>query len=67
MKEIWKNYITVISKKYYCFEGRASNQEFWHFTLVDNVVFAILAICFPAAIIYTFATLLPRLGGRRSL
>ena len=62
MKEILKNYITVISKKYCCFEGRASNQEFWHFILVDTVVSVILGICPPAAIIYGLATLLPSLG-----
>lgn len=38
MKEIIDNFVTVVSKKYACFEGRASQGEFWRFFLVLFVV-----------------------------
>ena len=70
-KEIVNNYVTIITKKYYCFEGKADRKEFWYFFLVNFVVGLILSFIPSLKTIYwiyNLVLLLPGLGvGARRL
>ena len=61
------NYKDIITKKYFCFEGRAGRKEFWMFFLANVIINAILG-CIPGKAgmivqaIYSLAVLLPYLG-----
>lgn len=41
-KSVIDNFVTVVSKKYFCFEGRAGRKEFWQFFLVCAVAHIVL-------------------------
>ena len=43
-KEIISNFITVVTQKYFCFEGRTSRKSFWQYILVYIIVSAILNV-----------------------
>lgn len=65
-KTVIENFKTIVTKKYFCFEGRAGRAEFWQFILVMVVVNAILGII-PRigsilSIIWGLALILPNLG-----
>ena len=47
MKEIINNFITIVTKKYFCFEGRAKQGEFWRYVLVYAVIGGILNAILP--------------------
>ena len=61
------NFKDIITKKYFCFEGRAGRKEFWMFFLANIIINAILG-CIPGKpgmivqVIYSLAILLPYLG-----
>ena len=61
------NYKDMITKKYFCFEGRASRKEFWMFFLANFIVTTILGFI-PGRVgmiiqaVYSLAILLPFLG-----
>ena len=61
------NYKDIITKKYFCFEGRAGRKEFWMFFLANWIVNMILG-CIPGkagmiiGCVYSLAILLPFLG-----
>ena len=65
---IIENYMTIVTKKYVCFEGRAGRPEFWYFFLVNFVISFVLdivgrAVHFPfLSSLYGLAVLLPNLG-----
>ena len=64
------NFIEIITKKYFCFEGRASRKEFWMFFLalvIINAIVNVIARVAPAvggilSLIVFLAFLLPTLG-----
>ena len=61
------NYKDIITKKYYCFDGRAGRKEFWMFILANFIVNIILGFI-PGNVgaiiklVYALAVLLPSLG-----
>lgn len=65
-KAVINNFVNVVSRKYFCFEGRAGRAEFWQFILVSAVVSCVLgAIPKIGTIlsgIWTLALLLPTIG-----
>lgn len=71
-KAIIDNFVNIVTKKYFCFTGRADRKEFWQYVLVTFIVGAVLGLI-PVAgriisIIYFLALLLPSLGvGARRL
>lgn len=66
-KAIINNYKEIITKKYFCFCGRANRFEFWSYVLVNFVISVILGII-PGTVgsviscIFYLAVLLPTLG-----
>lgn len=62
-----ENFKDIVTKKYFCFEGRAGRKEFWMFFLANVIINAILG-CIPGKAgmivqaIYSLAVLLPYLG-----
>lgn len=56
---MFEEYVNVI-KKYAVFQGRASRKEYWMFTLVNNIIYAILFYGFGwIGIIYGLAVFVP--------
>ncbi len=41
---ICMNYYIEVLKKYAIFKGRATRSEFWYFTLVNTIIFVVLAL-----------------------
>lgn len=66
VKNIIDNFKNIVTKKYYCFEGRAGRKEFWFFILVSAVVSSVLGAIPKAgpilSLIWTLGLLLPTLG-----
>ncbi len=66
LEKLIDNFKEIVTKKYFCFEGRAGRSEFWLFWLVmliANIIFA----CIPQVgellrLIWTLGLLLPYLG-----
>ena len=60
------NFIEIITKKYFCFEGRAGRKEFWMFFLANFIINTILSFIPKAGpiiqAVYSLAILLPFLG-----
>ena len=62
------NWYLDVLKKYAVFDGRASRQEFWMFTLFNIIISVVLAVIgviidFPyLSTLYSLAVLLPTLG-----
>lgn len=44
VQDLIQNFKTIITKKYFCFEGRATRSEFWKYVLVQFIINFILAI-----------------------
>lgn len=43
-QEVIGNFVNVVSKKYFCFDGRTGRKSFWLFVLVNFVISAILGM-----------------------
>ena len=43
-KAVIENARTIVTQKYYCFDGRAGRQEFWYWVLACFVVNFVLGI-----------------------
>lgn len=43
-QEVLENFKNIVTKKYFCFEGRAGRSEFWLFTAVFLIVSCIFRI-----------------------
>ena len=41
---IINNFIDIVTKKYFCFEGRAGRAEFWQYVLVNFILNIILSV-----------------------
>ena len=72
-KEVIDNFVNIVTKKYFCFEGKAGRKEFWEFFLVCVVINLVLGFI-PLTIIkvlswlISLALLCPQLGvGARRL
>ena len=66
IKAIINNYLEVITKKYFCFEGRTARKAFWTFVLVNFVVNFVLGLI-PGigkilSAVFGLAVLCPTLG-----
>lgn len=65
-KAVIENFKTIMTKKYFCFEGRANRAEFWQFVLVMVIVNVVLGMIPKIGPILTaiwgLALLLPSLG-----
>ena len=65
-QELIENCKTIVTKKYFCFEGRAGQKEFWMWVLAAFVISAILGIIPKVGSIlsgiFCLAVLLPSLG-----
>lgn len=65
-KDLIENTKTIITKKYFCFEGRAARKEFWMWVLVIfvlNLIFNFIPkIGGILSLILALGTLLPSLG-----
>ena len=65
-KHLIENAKTIITKKYFCFEGRAARKEFWMWVLVIfvlNLIFNFIPkIGGILSLILALGTLLPSLG-----
>ena len=65
-QELIENCKTIVTKKYFCFEGRADRKEFWMWVLAAFVISAILGIIPKVGSIlsgiFCLAVLLPSLG-----
>ena len=65
---IIENFKTILTKKYFCFEGRADRAEFWYWVLacvIINVVLGIVDRFIGKPILFclfSLAILLPNLG-----
>ena len=64
--EIIKNFIDVVTQKYFCFEGRTSPKSFWQYILLYIIASIILGII-PGigrylSAIWTLALFIPSLG-----
>ena len=44
LKEIIDNFLEVVTKRYFCFEGKADEKEFWYFLAVVVVVNIVLLV-----------------------
>lgn len=38
------NFVDIVTKKYFCFNGRASRKEYWYFTLASFIVVILAAV-----------------------
>ena len=60
------NFINIVTKKYFCFNGRAGRMEFWLWILASFIISAVLGavpkIGSILSLIWTLAVLLPTLG-----
>ena len=60
------NFKDIVTKKYFCFEGRAGRKEFWMYFLACVIINAILGVIPKAGpilqAVFALATLLPTLG-----
>ena len=60
------NFVNIVTKKYFCFEGRAGRKEFWMFFLANFIITTILSVIPKAGpilqAVYSLAILLPYLG-----
>lgn len=65
-QQLIENFKTIITKKYFCFNGRASRQEFWMWVLAIFVIAFVLGLIPKAggilAGLWNLAVLLPYLG-----
>lgn len=65
-QEVIENFKEIVTKKYFCFEGRAGRKEFWLWFLVLFIVNLILGfipkIGGILGLIWSLGTLLPTLG-----
>ncbi len=65
-QDLIENTKSIITKKYFCFEGRAGRKEFWMWVLVVFVISLILSIIPKVgqilSAIFSLAILLPALG-----
>ena len=65
-QQLIENFKTNITKKYFCFNGRASRQEFWMWVLATFVIAFVLGLIPKAggilAGLWNLAMLLPYLG-----
>ena len=65
-QQLIENFKTIITKKYFCFNGRASRQEFWMWVLATFVIAFVLGLIPKAggilAGLWNLAVLLPYLG-----
>ncbi len=65
-QQLIENFKTIITKKYFCFNGRASRQEFWMWVLATFVIGFVLGLIPKAdgilAGLWNLAVLLPYLG-----
>ena len=65
-QQLIENFKTIITKKYFCFNGRASRQEFWMWVLSTFVIGFVLGLIPKAggilAGLWNLAVLLPYLG-----
>ena len=43
-QEVIGNFVNVVSKKYFCFDGRTGRKSFWLFVLVNFVISTILGM-----------------------
>lgn len=43
-QQLIENFKTIITKKYFCFNGRASRQEFWMWVLATFVIAFVLGL-----------------------
>ena len=65
---IIENFKTILTKKYFCFEGRAGRAEFWYWFLACVIINIVLGIGDKfigkpiLAGLFSLATLLPYLG-----
>ncbi|MBQ6474032.1 MAG: DUF805 domain-containing protein [Victivallales bacterium] len=72
-KAIVDNFITIVTKKFFCFEGKADRKEFWFFFLANFVIVIVLGFIPGTAgklinALFSLALLLPGLGaGARRL
>lgn len=66
-KYLVDNFVSMFTKKFFCFEGRAGRKEFWMFFLANFIVNTILGfipgkVGMIIQLIYGLAILLPFLG-----
>ena len=65
-QQLIENFKTIITKKYFCFNGRASRQDFWMWVLATFVIAFVLGLIPKAggilAGLWNLAMLLPYLG-----
>lgn len=66
IKAVIDNYLSIVTKKYFCFEGRANRKTFWSFVLVNFIINIILGVI-PGvgkilSAIFLLAILCPTLG-----
>lgn len=66
VKNLIENFKTIVTKKYFCFDGRAGLREFWLWVLMMFVASVIFNIIPKVGMIigglWALATLLPTLG-----
>jgi len=43
-KQVIDNFVNIVTKKYFCFEGKADRKEFWQFFLVLVVISFVLGL-----------------------
>lgn len=66
IKAVINNYMEIVTKKYFCFTGRADRKSFWMFVLVNFVISFVLGLIpgvgkfLPA--VYSLVVLCPSLG-----
>jgi uncharacterized membrane protein YhaH (DUF805 family) len=65
-QEVIGNFVNVVSKKYFCFDGRTGRKAFWQFVLVSFVINFVLNLIPGIGIylsgVWTLAILCPTLG-----
>ena len=65
-QELIENCKTIVTKKYFCFEGRANRKEFWMWVLVVFVISFVLSLIPKAggilSAIFSLAVLLTSIG-----
>ena len=65
-KDIINNFLTVVTKKYFCFEGRAGRKEFWMY-IIAYIIGSIILNLIPGigkilSGVWVLALLCPSLG-----
>lgn len=66
IKEVISNFVDIVTKKYFCFEGRTGRKSFWLFVLVNFIINLVLGLI-PGvgkliSAVYCLAVLCPSLG-----